>query len=62
MAKYRIGKSQVKCLLKDKPVVDGCGRRYYAEENLKDVLHLIDIGDAYDMFDIFVENGVSRNV
>lgn len=57
MSKYRLSKANVQCLLKDKPIVDGHGRKYYANITLKEALQRIDSNDAYDMFDIFMEDG-----
>lgn len=57
MGRYKLSKSQVKRLLDGGYVMDGHGRKYQAGENLKEVLQTIDNLDAYDKYDLIIENG-----
>lgn len=57
MGRYKLGKTQVKRLLDGGYVMDGHGRKYKAEKNLKEVLQTIDELDAYDKYDLIIENG-----
>lgn len=58
MARYRVGKAQVKRLLEGKFVTDGEGRNYVTTGELKEFLQMIDDRDLYDRLDLFLENGV----
>lgn len=56
MAKYILGKLQIKRLLDGKYVMDGRGRKFIIGDNIKEVLQKIDECDLYDKYEIFVEN------
>lgn len=57
MARYILGKLQIKRLLDGKHVMDGHGRKFIAGDNIKEVLQKIDECDLYDIFEVFIENG-----
>ena len=57
MARYRLGKAQIKRLLDNKPVVDGHGRKYLAGGEVKVMLSKIDTHNLYDKFEVFMEDG-----
>lgn len=57
MDRYKLGKPQIKRLLEDKPVMDGHGRKFYANEEVKKYLRAIDNKNLYDKFDVIIEDG-----
>lgn len=57
MAKYILTKTQIKRLVDGKPVVDGMGRKFYASENVKEMLKKFIELNAHERFDAVVENG-----
>lgn len=57
MAKYILGKPQIKRLLEGKTVMDGHGRKFYAGDNIKEVLQKLDEYNLYDQFEVVIENG-----
>lgn len=58
MAKYILNKPQIKRLLDGNYVVDGCGRKFCASENIKEVLRVLDERNLYDKFNVVIENGI----
>ena len=57
MARYKIGKLQVKRLIENKAVVDGQGRKFLANKEVKDYLTKFDELNLYDKYDIYIDNG-----
>lgn len=57
MARYILGKLQIKRLLDGKHVMDGHGRKFIAGNNIKEVLQVIDERNLYDEYEVFIENG-----
>lgn len=57
MARYILGKLQIKRLLEGKFVVDERGRKFVAGDNIKEVLQKLDELNLYDKFEVFIENG-----
>ena len=57
MARYIIGKSQIKRLLEGKSIQDIHGRNYCAGGNLKEVLQKLDEYNLYDKYEVIFENG-----
>ena len=57
MGKYKISKAQVKRLIEGNPVVDGHGRKFYANGDVKNLLVAIDTRNLYHKYDLIVENG-----
>jgi len=55
MGRYKLGKPQIKRLLEDKPVMDGHGRKLYANDEVKRELKMIHDNNLYDKFDVIVE-------
>jgi len=55
MGRYKLGKPQIKRLLEDKPVMDGHGRKLYANDEVKRELKMIHDNNLYDKFDVNVE-------
>lgn len=57
MAKYILTKTQIHRLIDGKLVVDGRGIKYRASENMKEILKKIVELNAYERFDVVIENG-----
>ena len=57
MTKYKLGKPQIKRLIEGKSVMDGHGRHFYANDDVKDYLHKIHDNNLYDRFDVILEDG-----
>lgn len=57
MSKYILGKPQIKRLLEGKTVMDGHGRKFVAGDNIKEVLQTLDDYNAYDKFEVVIEDG-----
>lgn len=57
MARYRLGKAQIKRLLDGKPVVDGHGRKYLADKKVKEILREMDNYNLCDKLEVFMEDG-----
>ena len=57
MAKYILTKTQIHRLIDGKYVVDGMGRKFRAGDNIKEVLKKIVELNAYERFDVVIENG-----
>ena len=57
MARYILGKPQIKRLLEGKTVMDGRGRKFIAGDNIKEVLQMLDEHNLYDKFEVVIENG-----
>ena len=57
MSKYILGKPQIKRLLEGKTVMDGNGRKFVAGDNIKEVLQTLDDYNAYDIFEVVIEDG-----
>lgn len=57
MSKYILGKPQIKRLLEGKTVMDGHGRKFVAGYNIKEVLQTLDDYNAYDKFEVVIEDG-----
>ncbi len=57
MSRYRLGKPQVRRLINGDWVMDGHGRKYFANEEVRAGLKNFDDNNRYGGFDIFLENG-----
>jgi hypothetical protein len=57
MSRYKLGKPQIKRLLEGKSVMDGHGRHFYANDEVKKYLHKIHDNNLYDKFDVILEDG-----
>ena len=57
MSKYILGKPQIKRLLEGKTVMDGNGRKFVAGDNIKEVLQTLDDYNAYDIFEVVIDDG-----
>lgn len=53
--RYRITKTQAKMLMEGKPLSIG-RRKIYADKEVKDIFQQISDLDAFDRFDIFVDD------
>lgn len=57
MARYILGKPQIKRLLEGKTVMDGHGRKFCVGDDIKEVLQMLDNYNLYDKFEVYIENG-----
>lgn len=57
MAKYILNKFQIKRLINGQYVVDGHGRKFFAGNEIKELLSLIDENNLYKRFDVTIEDG-----
>ena len=57
MGRYRLGKPQVRRLINDSFIMDGHGRKYTANKELKETLKEIDDSNTYNEVDILMYDG-----